>query len=250
MGVKVYNKVATFLASGAMMFSLVGCNNNDNVIDSSSKVNTNVTTGEISTSDGETISTTTSLFTSTNTTMQESMTDSTTNLITTSTSDVCTENDQVVFDYFNVLSDSIKDNINSEELLEKGKAYFVYCVDFIFYDGEIKGIKFSDMSDMARQQLLSDITMIDSLICSKYPNYKETISEGSGELYKKASEIIRSGSQNISNFSKDKLGEANYYKLMEYKDLFMETAFGDFDVFEDVIDQGFEKVKEWYEGLR
>ena len=110
---------------------------------------------------------------------------------------------------------SVRDSFDSEEFLDKGKSYFIYCVDFLFYDGEIKGIKFDDLTDSAKEQLLLDITNIDSLICFKYPNYKDEIKEGYGKAYTRASEVIREGSNNIKDFSKDKLGEDNYDKLGE-----------------------------------
>ena len=91
------------------------------------------------------------------------------------TTSTITDNDSEVLEFFNKMGNSIKDNFDSEELLNKGKSYFIYCVDFLFYDSEINGIKFSDMTDSAKQQLLCDISTIDSLICVKYPDYKENI---------------------------------------------------------------------------
>ena len=129
------------------------------------------------------------------------------------TTETITNNDLEILDYFGKMGDIVKESFNSEDLLDKGKSYFIYCVDFLFYDGEINGIRFNDMTDSAKEQLLRDISTIDSLICSKYPNYKEDIKEGYGNAYNKASEVIRVGSENINEFSRDKLGEENYNKL-------------------------------------
>lgn len=166
------------------------------------------------------------------------------------TTETITDNDLEILDYFSRMGDIVKESFNSEDLLDKGKAYFIYCVDFLFYDGEINGIRFNDLTDSAKEQLLRDISTIDSLICSKYPNYKDDIKEGYGNAYNKASEVIKVGSENINEFSRDKLGEENYNKLKEYKDLFVDTAFGDWDDFVDILGKGKQKVKDWYEGLK
>lgn len=153
-------------------------------------------------------------------------------------------NDDEILDHFEELGEEVKSKFNLDTFLQTSKEYFVYCVDFLFYDKEINNIKFSDLTDRAKQQLLSDIVTIDELICSKFPNYKETISEGSKEIYQKAIELIRKGSKNIKEFSKDKLGDENYEKLKEFQKLFKETAFGDWDEFKDIIGKAKKKIIE------
>lgn len=153
-------------------------------------------------------------------------------------------NDEEILNHFDKLGEEVKSEFNLDTFLQTSKKYFVYCVDFLFYDKEINNIKFSDLTDKAKQQLLSDIVTIDELICSKFPNYKETISEGSKDIYQKAIELIRKGSKNIKEFSKDKLGDENYEKLKEFQKLFKETAFGDWDEFKDIIGKAKKKVLE------
>lgn len=266
------NKLFAYCASGVVAFSLCGCSNKDDspIVSSDTELPVSATTSVIPVITTVTTSSSATSFDSTTaddrmysnySSFSESTTEYNTTYSDTALTDVIssstngdvviyTENDEIVLDYFSNLGNNIRNIVDTDELLAKGKAYFVYCVDFLFYDGEIKGIKFSDMTDSARGQLLLDVTTIDSLICSKFPNYKETISEGSSSLYNKASDIIKAGSRNINDFSKEKLGQENYDKLREYKDMFIDTAFGDFDVFKDVLDEGRQKVKSWYEGLK
>lgn len=158
--------------------------------------------------------------------------------------------DLFVLDYFKGIGDNIKNSVDTDLLLEQGKKYFIFCVDFLFYDSEINGIKFDDLSIMAKQQLLNDILTIDLLICSKFPNYKETISKNSASAYNKAFQIIKDGSNNIKDFSKEKLGEENYERILESKDMFVQKTIDDFNEFTDILDQGKQYVKEWYEELR
>lgn len=277
MNYKFYNKVFSFLTSGTLVFSLCGCSNRD----SSSVVSSDVATTSFSTSSAQssnvvtsvvtlvtttvtstdyvvlsTLDSTTSSFVTSETTdftdnFDEFTTSSSTNdeVLTSSIvdSDSFTENDLSVLNYFEEIGSNLKQYIDSSELLDKGKVYFVYCVDFLFYDSEIKGIRFSDLTDGAKQQLLTDVSEIDALICTKFPNYKETIGSGSASVYNKASEIIKNGSKNISDFSRDKLGDDNYSKLKQYEDLFMEQTKGDIDALKDLFSTGKEKVKDWYE---
>lgn len=171
--------------------------------------------------------------------------------VSTSTFDmVYNDYDLFVLNYFNNFGNSIKDSFNSDLFLEQGKKYFVFCVDFLFYEKEINGIKFDDLSDMAKEQLLDDIINIDKLICSKFPNYKENICENSSSAYNKAFLIIEEGCNNISDFSKDKLGEDNYKKILEYKDMFVQQTINDYNEFTDILEQGKQYVKQWYEELK
>lgn len=262
--IKIYNKTLVLLVSGTLMSSLVGCGNKnisnnaeniDNTMVQETYSGNETTTTESSTTSNttNTISSATSTDSEKNETITSTIDDNnttTTNNNIYNNTTIESDADNVVLDSFKKMGDNIKENIDSKELLDKGKTYFIYCVDFLFYDGEIKGYTFNDMTDRAKQQLLQDITTIDTLISSKFPNYKETISGGSSDAYNKASEIIKAGSNNINDFSREKLGEENYNKIQEYKDMFIEQAFSDYDDFKDIIDQGVSKVKDWYEGLR
>lgn len=236
---KFYSKFFAFLTSGVVIFSVCGCSKKKDSVSSSVS-----SLGNVVTTLNTTVVTTSSTINST-TSSSKKYIDTVVGTIPT-----YSYNDMVVMNRFKYLGDEIKENYNSEILLEKGKLYFIYCVDFLFYDGEINGVKFDDMTDMARQQLLSDISTIDSLICSKYPDYKEKISSGSGLAYDKASELISSGSENIKEFSKDMLGEENYSKLEKYKDLFIEQTVDDYNSFTDLLDSGYNKGKskfdDWY----
>lgn len=253
MSIKFYKSIAF---SGACLVSLCGCSNkSNNVGETANNVSSGLDYVDI-TLPSTTVLPTTTTFISTTTYSCTSISSTDSYSIVSDdenfsvTTCTITDDDSKVLDFIGKMGDSVRDSFDSEELLDKGKSYFIYCVDFLFYDGEIGGIKFDDLTDSAKEQLLCDITTIDSLICSKYPNYKDDIKEGYGTAYSKASDVIKEGSQNIKDFSKEKLGEENYNKLKEYKDLFVDTAFGDWDDFVEILGKGKQKVKDWYEGLR
>ena len=170
MNIKLYKKVLAGLTSGVIAFSCCGCSNNDQSISEqdSNKKNTSVssyTTDVTTINSMEEISHTTDAFIST--TKEADVSTFTSQTIDTQTSvsenfdsSSFSHDDVTVLDYFTNMGNSIKESLDSSDLLEKGKSYFIYCVDFLFYDGEINGIKFSDMTDLAKQQLLSDISKI------------------------------------------------------------------------------------------
>ena len=283
MSCKLYSKSLAFLTSGSIVFSLCSCSSKNNSVEVKSSsvvtssvieppvlipaVTSSVTTEPIVTTNLVTSSITTEPIVTTNLVTSSVTTEPivTTNLVTSSITTepivttsvnviedefVYSDNDLIVLDEFSNLGKGVIEEVNENGFLEKGKTYFIYCVDFLFYDGEIKGIRFSDLTDSAKQQLLIDITNIDDIICSKYPNYKETIGDGVSSAYSKAGEIIREGSKNLKDFSRDKLGEENYDKIGKYKDMFIDTAFGDWDVFTGFLGKGKQKVKNWYENFR
>lgn len=250
--IKFFNRVMALITSGFVIFS--GCSKKKDDLDNSFVSSNNYIVSELPTTSKPFTIVITTIPTTVNssviTTTSVSTSVSTTSIFSTTVVSLYTDSDNVILNHFSELGNNIKVNINSSEILESCKLYFIYCVDFLFYDSLINGIKFSDLTDMAKQQLLSDITTIDGLICAEFPDYKDTISEGSDVAYNKASEIIEAGSKNIKDFSRDKLGAENYSAFEEYKDLFVDQTVSDWNQFTDVMGTGKEKVKSWYENFR
>lgn len=168
-----------------------------------------------------------------------------------------TNNDNIVLNEVESLKNSISKAINSDtvsEIKEDCKQAFITLVDFIFYDGEIKGIKFDDLSAAAKQELLNEATQIDNIIMKKFPNYKEEISEKTSNAYNKASELIKKGANNIKDFAKDKLGQENYNKIKDFKDKIKSSASDVWDETKDdvkeIAGKAKDKVKNWYENFK
>ena len=91
----------------------------------------------------------------------------------TSNSTVYTEND--VISYFQNEENSISTYQEGVTFKEKAKNTFVTIVDFIFYDKEIKGHTFKELSNSAKLQIIKIALSIDSKIEKYFPDYKETI---------------------------------------------------------------------------
>lgn len=164
-------------------------------------------------------------------------------------------NDEVVI---NSLENSLK-NINdgdtsSKSFADSAKGVFVSIVDFLFYDGEINGVKFSELTLSGKQKVLEIANKIDSAIESKLPGYKETISDTASNAFNKASEIIKSGANNLNNFAKDKLGEENYQSIIDAKDELVYYTKNALNFLGDVGGKVFNSVKDkldsWYQDFK
>ena len=73
-------------------------------------------------------------------------------------------------------------SLNTEDAKKKAKEYFVSLVDFIFYDKEIKGHTFKELSASAKAKTIYYTLKIDSIIDKNIPGYKNTL----GDSYKNA----------------------------------------------------------------
>ena len=167
------------------------------------------------------------------------------------------EEDNVIINEFASIKNKVATFLNSdnvEEAKDKAKGIFISIVDFLFYGGEIKGIRFDDLTEEGKKNILGLVSDIDSLIIKKFPTYKEDISEVTKNAYIKAGELIKKGTTNIKEFSKEKLGEENYNAIIDAKDELVEYTKDAFSIIGNVSsklwDSAKEKVKNWYEEFR
>lgn len=233
------------LASTFAVSSLSGCgktDSNENInttqvttIESTTKVTTNAT----SESAFETTTEMTTEVTTTEATTQEITTQEiTTTEATTQSKDI----DNQILNSFNKDKDELQeayDNRDTETLAQKGKKYFIKAVDFIFYDGEIKGVKYDDLKEESKEVLFEQLCEMDELIMTLAPNYKENISE----KYHVVKDLTNKAYYYVLDKIKTALGEERYDKIGEIKDSVKEKL-------SDVYEKGKTKIKDWYEGFR
>ena len=170
---------------------------------------------------------------------------------------VYSSEDLIVINSLETINQNV-DNLLKEEKSEdnknKLKGVFITFVDFIFYDGEIKGVTFNELTQEGKSQVLKLINAIDEKIEKHFPGYKETISDKASKAYSKASEIIKNGANNIKEFAQEKLGDEYYQEIIDAKDelvIYTKNAFsllGDFSssLFNNVKD----KLSNWYENFK
>ena len=179
------------------------------------------------------------------------------NINTDKTTEEYSSADEKAIETFNSIEEDIDNILNSETVnnaKDKAKGVFVTIVDFLFYDSEINGVTFDELTDSGKQKVLEIASSIDNKIENKFPNYKETISETAKDAFNKASELIKKGANNLKEFSKEKLGEENYNAIVEVKDEIIEYTKDAIDIIGDVgsdlLDSGKEYIKKWYENFR
>jgi len=167
------------------------------------------------------------------------------------TTEEYTETDKKTIETLEKLERELNEILESDkQFLDDVKGSFITIVDFIFFDSEINGVKFDDLTDAGKQKVLEISSNIDTKIESKYPNYKETISEKTKDAFNKAGILIKEGANNINEFAKEKLGEENYNNIIESKDELIKytknalKTIGEFS--SDLYESGKQKVKEWY----
>lgn len=152
-----------------------------------------------------------------------------------------TEND--VVNYFEGINDEISD---SESFKDKFKEYFVIIVDFIFYDKDIKGYTFKELSNTAKIKVISFALKIDAKLEEYLPNYKENISSVSGNIYNNIKEKLVYLYMDIStNICKDNEEECNNVKII-WDDIKDVCGIG-WEFIKNIALDSIEKLKDWYE---
>ena len=157
----------------------------------------------------------------------------------------------------NTLENTLSKINNSEvtnDFKAEAKGVFISIVDFLFYDGEINGVKFNELTEEGKQEVLKLANKIDTTIENKIPGYKETISNTASKAFQKASEVIKAGANDISNFAKEKLGEENYNSIIDAKDELVYytknaiTFIG--EVGGNLFDSAKDKLDSWYQNFK
>lgn len=156
-----------------------------------------------------------------------------------------TEND--VINYFSTKEKSIsKTNQEDKTLREKAKDTFVTIVDFIFYDKEIKGYKFKELTTSAKLKVIEIALSIDHKIDEYFPDYKDTIKDKYNDIKGKlalkylefTSTLCEKVGQNTCNQAKEDFNN-------------MKESFGfTWELIKELAASGSDKVKEFYENWR
>ena len=164
-------------------------------------------------------------------------------------------NDKAVIQTLNSSLNEINNSSsNDKSFSDSAKATFINIVDFIFYDGKINGVTFDELTDKGKQEVLKIAQKIDETIEEKIPGYKETISEKASNAFNKASELIKKGANNFSNFLKEKLGEEDYNAIIKSKDelvYYTKNAVSFIgDVGSSLFNSAKDKLNSWYQDFK
>ena len=164
-------------------------------------------------------------------------------------------NDEIVINSLESSLTKINNGSTSDSSFsDSAKGVFVSIVNFLFYDGEINGVTFDELTDSGKQKVLEIASKVDNAIESKIPGYKETISDTASSAFNKASEVIKSGANNLNNFAREKLGEENYQSIIDAKDELVYYTKNAINFLGDVGGKVFNSVKDkldsWYQDFK
>lgn len=145
--------------------------------------------------------------------------------------------DENVVAYFN-------NEVNTADTKSKGtlKSTFIKVVDFIFYDKDINGYYFKDLTASAKLKVIGLALKLDNIIDSHFPGYKDELSSS----YNKAKDNLITLYLNLTS------------EFCKNNDSICESAKNDFsflkeslnlswDVIKNLAKSGTNKLKEWYE---
>lgn len=252
------NKLIGIMLAGLILVNITGCKNEDEKITksvqesiSNNDFSSNSIKGNIRDDNSAKIDNTSPIITEDKNQASGSNSNTTTNV------EESLSKDDIIVNYFNEATDDINNLLSSENVDNakiKCKEYFITFVDFIFYDGKIKNITFSELKDETKMTIIKIVEKVDTLIMKKFPNYKETISETSKSLYDKASDLLHSGKEHVEDYIISKVGEDKYQESLEIigeiREKDKETWNNIKDFGNEVYETGKDKVKTWYEDFK
>ena len=153
--------------------------------------------------------------------------------------------DTEVVNYFNSYKTSI-DSSNPTSIGSTLKSGFVTVVDFLFYNGTIKGYRFNDLTSTAKLKVLAMALYFDNKIEKYFPGYKETISNTASKIYTNVKSKVVNAYLNITT----SICSSNAELCGDAKEGFgkLKKNFGlTWDLIKDIAGDGLANLKSWYE---
>lgn len=150
--------------------------------------------------------------------------------------------DSKILEYVDEKEKSLEDTSEESNL----KKTFVTLIDFLFYDGTIKGYTFDNLSDKAKLKVLKVSLAIDAKIENYFPNYKTEISQKTNRIYTNCKEKIVAKYLEITMHICTNDPDTCESAKNDFQD--MKKSFSiTFDIIKGLIDRGVGNLKEWYE---
>lgn len=160
-----------------------------------------------------------------------------------------TYSEEDVISYFTTLDNNLTNYNGDKNIGDSLKKGFVTVVDFIFYDGTIKGKTFKELSSSAKLKTLEIALSIDKKIEKHFPNYKEEISTKSKDIYSNLkTKVVELYLEITTKVCEDNLDTCESAKdgLEDLKESFSIT----WDYVKKYSEEGKNKLKDWYEVWR
>lgn len=158
------------------------------------------------------------------------------------------KNENDIINYFSLKDSDMKETTDQDDrtLREKAKDTFVTVVDFIFYDKEIKGYTFKELTTNAKLKVIEIALSIDNKIDEYFPDYKDVIKDKyeniKGKLAVKYLEFTSALCEKVGT---DTCSQAKE-DFNNMKEKFSIT----WQLIKELASNGSNKVKEFYESWR
>ena len=159
-----------------------------------------------------------------------------------------TKDEVNIITYFETQNNSITEGINQDDrtLRKKVKDAFVTVVDFIFYDKEVKGYTFDELTTNAKLKVISIALSIDNKIDEYFPDYKDVIKDKYDNIKGKlAVKYLEFTSSLCETVGADTCNQAKE-DFNNMKESFSIT----WQLIKELATNGSTKVKEFYESWR
>lgn len=164
------------------------------------------------------------------------------------------ETEDELVNYLKNIDDKISELNSTTNIKSTLKNTFITLTDFIFYDGTIRGKKFSDLTDDAKEKIISLWKSIDTKIESLNPGYKEEITETTNKAYETLSETATSIMNSIKNKYKEKVGEEEYNstinQLNDQKGNITNSYNNIKEKVKDVYKEKKSNISDWYQNYK
>lgn len=127
---------------------------------------------------------------------------------------------------------------------------FITIIDFIYYDTEINGVKFKELTKETQEKIIEMTKKIDSSIMKHDPNYKDSLKDN----YKTVTSYLNGKTSEIVNYTKEKIGLDNYNTVKEatneIKGTIKNTAVSIGDASSELYKKSKKQVNNWYGNLK
>lgn len=156
------------------------------------------------------------------------------------------DKDSTILSYFSNELEATKNNTSTKDKLKNG---FITIVDFIFYDGTIKGVTFKELRSATKAKVIYYALLIDAGIDSKFPNYKENISSKYQDIKGRLVAEFLELKYAMCEKSEDGCAQASEdFKLLKYSlNLTWDTVKTFFGYIKNLT---VPKIQSWYESFR
>lgn len=181
-------------------------------------------------------------------TEEENKVENSSNVPSSDSNQEVVRNEANVISYFESKSNMLTENSNQEDrsLREMARDSFITVVDFIFYDKEIKGYTFKELTNTAKLQVIQLALTIDHKIDRYFPDYKEVIKD----KYRSFKGKLAVKYLEFTSYLCETVGENTCNQAKEDFNTMKENFGFTWQFIKELASSGSNKVKEFYESWR